>query len=258
VSASGIGFVGGGRIVRIMLTGWRRAGCAPPDVVVSDTDAEVRKRLQGEFPWISVTGDNGAAARQHLVFFALHPPAFPAGLAGIRESPGAGGGLGSLAPKWTMGRIAEALGGFGHLARVIPNAPSIINRGFNPLCFSTELADVERSRISSLLAPLGACPEVAENTLEAYAIVAAMGPTYLWYQLYQLVDLGCEFGLSREASLAAVSAMVEGAAGTMAGAGLSPADVLDLIPVKPLAGFEPTVKQAYVETLVALHGKLRP
>jgi pyrroline-5-carboxylate reductase len=98
---------------------------------------------------------------------------------------------------------------------------------------------------------------VAEDTLEAYAIVAAMGPTYLWYQLYQLIDLGCEFGLTREAAGAAVAAMVGGASDAMTVTGMTPEDVMDLIPVKPLAAIEPAVREAYSGTLGELHRKLK-
>ena len=43
----------------------------------------------------------------------------------------------------------------------------------------------------------------------------------------------------------------------MTGAGLTPEGVMDLIPVKPLAAMEPSVKEAYVTTLTALHKKLK-
>jgi pyrroline-5-carboxylate reductase len=252
-----VGFVGGGRVVRIMLGGWKRANRSLPKVVVSEIDAGTRERLQGEFPSIVVTPDNREAARQSLVLFALHPPAFPDALGEIKSSLAPGAILVSLAPKWTMGRISGLLGGFNRLARVIPNAGSVVNKGYNPLSFSEPLSPEDRAQVLSLFSPLGASPEVAEDTLEAYAIVAAMGPTYLWYQLYQLIDLGCEFGLTREAATAAVVAMMDGAAGTMAAAGLAPEGVMDLIPVKPLAAMEPTVKEAYASTLGALHKKLR-
>jgi pyrroline-5-carboxylate reductase len=252
-----IGFVGGGRVARILLGGWKRANRLLPQIVVSDTDAGIRERLEAEFPSIVTTPDNREAARQGLVLFALHPPAFPNVLGEIKESLSPGAILASLAPKWTMGRISGLLGGFNRLARVIPNAPSIVNRGYNPLSFSEHLAPVDRAQILSLFTPLGACPEVPEDTLEAYAIVAAMGPTYLWYQLYQLIDLGCAFGLTREAATQAVVAMMDGAACTMAEAGLAPEGVMDLIPVKPLASMEPTVKEAYATMLGALHKKLK-
>ena len=257
MSEAGVGIVGGGRVARIILAGRKRANCPLPDVVVSDSDAATRERLRAEFRSVRVTEDNREAARQGVVLFALHPPAFPAVLAEIKGSLAADAILVSLAPKWTMGRIGEALDGFPRLARVIPNAPSIVNKGYNPLSFSGHLTPADRARVVALFEPLGACPEVSEDTLEAYAIIAAMGPTYLWYQLYQLIDLGCEFGLSREAAIAAVVAMVEGAASTMTRAGLAAEAVMDLIPVKPLAPIEETVKVSYAETLSALHRKLK-
>jgi hypothetical protein len=56
--------------------------------------------------------------------------------------------------------------------------------------------------------------------------------------------------------MTALSAMVEGTSRTMSQSGLSPADVMDLIPARPLAAIEPTVKEAYVTTLTGLHRKL--
>jgi pyrroline-5-carboxylate reductase len=258
MTEAAVGMVGGGRIARILLGGWVRANESLPGLVVSDNDSESLNRLKAEFPSVVVTQDNREAARQAVVLFALHPPAFAGVLAEIKASLSPEAVLVSLAPVWTMSRICGALGGFNRLARVIPNAPSIIGQGYNPVTLSEELSAEERSRVFALFAPLGACPEVAESSLEAYAIVAAMGPTYLWYQLYQLIDLGVQFGLTREAAVEAVAAMVNGTSSTMTGSGLPPEGVMDLIPVKPLAALEPSVKEAYVNTLSALHKKLKP
>ena len=80
----------------------------------------------------------------------------------------------SLAPKITLARLTEMLGGFDRLARVIPNAPSLIGVGYNPIAFSTALSELDRTMFSGLLSPLGDCPEVAESKLEAYAMLVAM------------------------------------------------------------------------------------
>jgi pyrroline-5-carboxylate reductase len=240
-----------------MLGGWTRAGCpAAARVVVSDCDAAALDRLKSEFPSVTVSQDNRQVASQDVVMFALHPPAFPGVLSEITQSLRRDAMFVSLAPKWTTARLSQSLGGFDRIARLIPNAPSIVNKGFNPVWYSPALSDLDRQRLRGLFAPLGECPEVREETLEAYAIVAAMGPTYLWYQLYQLIELGCGFGLGREDAAAAVAAMVDGASATMGLSGLTPEGVMDLIPVKPLAGIEETVRQAYVGTLTALHQKL--
>ena len=51
--------------------------------------------------------------------------------------------------------------------------------------------------------------------------------------------------------------MVAGATATMLEAGLPPEGVIDLIPVKPLAALEPTVRQAYSDSLGGLYKKLK-
>jgi pyrroline-5-carboxylate reductase len=253
-----IGFVGGGRICRILLGGLKRINRFPSTIVVSDPDVTVLDRLREDFPAITVARNaNGQAASQDLVFLALHPPAIGACLAEIRASLKDEATLISFAPKWSMAKLSQALGGFARLARAIPNAPSIVNRGFNPVCFADALAVPERQGIHDLFALWGEAPEVPEENLEAYAIVAAMGPTYFWYQLYQLAELGGSFGLSPEAASAAVAAMVRGALSTMTDSGLVPSAVMDLIPTKPLSGIEATVKDAYVSTLSGLYGKLK-
>ncbi len=78
---------------------------------------------------------------------------------------------------------------------MIPNAPSIINEGYNPVAFHPALAGTDKESLLALFKILGDCPEVDEEKLESYAILTAMGPTYLWFQLYELHSLGRQFGL---------------------------------------------------------------
>jgi len=49
-----IGFIGGGRITRIILGGFDRIEKWPGKVIVSDTNADVLKDLQKRFPKIEV------------------------------------------------------------------------------------------------------------------------------------------------------------------------------------------------------------
>ncbi|MGB8294297.1 MAG: NAD(P)-binding domain-containing protein [Polyangia bacterium] len=253
-----LGFIGGGRIARILLGGCKRAGRLPERIVVSDSDSKVLADLQAQFAGaLTTTADIRQPAAQDLVLLALHPPAFPAVLAAIKDVLRPGAIVISLAPKWSMGRIASTLGAFGRLARSIPNAPSIVNAGYNPICFGSGLDQDGRDEITRLFEIWGACPVVPEETLEAHAIVSAMGPTYLWYQLYQLIELAQQCGLTPAAAQAAVLAMAQGAARTMSDAGMPPHEVMDLVPVKPLAALEPTVKEAYATVLQSLYRKLK-
>lgn len=254
-----IGFIGGGRVTRIVLGGWKQARALPAEVVVSDPNPESLARLRAEFPTVTVVaGDNRRAAAQAVVFLAVHPPAMLAMLGELAGAVAAESTIVSLAPKFTLGKLAQALGGHGRLARMIPNAPSIIGAGYNPIAFAPGLPAEARTALLTLLAPLGECPEVAESKLEAYALLTGMGPTYLWFQLETLRELGRGFGLTDDELQPALKRMVCGAARTLLSSDLTPAQVMDLVPVKPLAEDETMIKQAYQARLPALYAKIKP
>jgi pyrroline-5-carboxylate reductase len=163
----------------------------------------------------------------------------------------------SLAPKLSIAKLSQALGGFDRIVRLIPNAASGIGEGYNPVAFSEALNRQEKEEILSLLSALGKCPEVAENKLEGYAIVTAMGPTYLWFQWQELLSLADAFGMTSAEAQEAVAEMVAGAANTLFKSGMLPEEVMDLIPVKPLGEEETIIKAMYESKLRPLYEKLK-
>ena len=253
-----IGFIGGGRAAKIFLGGFQRAGEMPEDVVVSDTNIDALNGLKEEFPGIrTALGDNRQAAMQDIVFIGLHPPVMTNVLSEIQAHLNADSILVSLAPKLTIARIAEMLDGFQRIVRMIPNAPSIINEGYNPIVFSKTFSDAERGELLSIFATLGESPEVGEELLEAYTILTAIGPTYLWFQLYELQELGKSFGLSDHQLEEGILKMVTGTVKTMYNSGLPPQEVMDLILLKPLAEEEENIKNIYRSKLEALYSSLK-
>jgi len=252
-----LGFIGGGRITRIILEGFRRKEISFEKISVFDINPDVLIPLKEKFPDIATAPDSQLPSSCDIVFIALHPPAVLAVLDEIKSSIKQNGVIISLAPKITISKMAEKLGGFSRIVRMIPNACSIINHGYNPVAFSPSLNEEEKKELLRILAVLGDCPEIGESKLEAYAIVAAMGPTYLWFQLYELEKIAESFGLTSQEARGAVSWMVEGSAKTMNESGLMPEEVIDLIPVKPLGEEEEKIKSIYHAKLEALFDKLK-
>jgi len=252
-----IGFVGGGRVVSIILGGWSRAGIMPDTVLVHDVNANVLSRLAARHPQVEAGADVTFAAAQDIVFLALHPPVVADVLPQLTPHLQSDAVLVSLAPKFTISKLSQMLGGFSRIARIIPNAPSIVGRGYNPVAFGRAVGAANRDALKKLLVPLGNCPEVPEEHFEAYAIVSAMGPTYFWPQLYELKSLAESFGLSPQAAMEGIDKMLRGTTATMKDSGLSPERVQDLIPVRPLADIEQTVLQGYRRNLTAFMNKLR-
>ena len=251
------GFIGGGRVVRILLKAMSNKDMMPGTVIVSDTNDEVLNKLKNEFPGIRITKNNAEPAKCEYVFLSLHPPVIAQMLEEIKSHINPDAILISLAPKFTMEKISAVLNGFDRIARMIPNAPTYINKGYNPVAYSNGITVNEKNELNRLFDLWGGHPEVDEYDLEAYAIITAMGPTYLWFQIHRLHNLGLSFGLQEEELRKGIPAMVKGAIDTMYSSGLCCDDVIDLVPVKPMAVFEKTISDNYDETLTALFNKLK-
>jgi pyrroline-5-carboxylate reductase len=252
-----VGFVGGGRITALFLEAFRSRGMDCSGIAVSDTNPEVLAKVGARFRGIATATANADVAAKDLVFLALHPPALKAALPEIAGVVRKDAVVVSLAPVVTLAGLAGLLGGFTRVARVLPNAPSIVHAGFNPVAFGDGLPMDARTDLEALLDVLGAHPVVPEDTLEAYAILAAMGPTYFWFQWQTLRELAVSFGLTPGDIDKALRSMLDGAVRTFFDAGLTTEQVIDLVPVKPLAAAEPQIEQAYRDALPRLFAKLK-
>ncbi len=251
-----LGFIGGGRITKIMLQVIANNKSEYKAIVVYDINSDILVSLKNQFPGIQVAGSVSDAAKQDMVFIALHPPVIMETLELVKDQFKSGSIIISLAPKITIAKIASKLPDFINIVRLIPNATSIINEGYNPVCFSEDMPDLKKQTILRILRRMGHTFEVPEHKLESYAIMSAMLPTYFWFQMKELVDIGCQTGLSFAESQNTVRDTLVAAIKTYFYSGLQPQEVIDLIPVKPIGDHEQQIKDIYNEKLLALFEKL--
>jgi len=254
-----IGFIGGGRITRILLNGLTSQVMKLDGVSVYDPDQQVLDKLKARFPAISVSSQNlNAAAAADCIFLAVHPPMMMDTLTVIKPLIRPSSTIVSLAPKFTIEKIRSVLTGNTDIARINPSASSYINQGINPISFSADMSPQSRIDLQNLMAPLGKLPEVEEPKIEAYALISAMGHTYFWFQIQKLKELAIEFGMTPAEAEDTITGMLDGTAKTLFQSGLDYAGVTDLVPVKPLGAVEETIKAHYDESLIPLSNKIKP
>ena len=250
-----VSFVGGGRVTRFLLEGWKQAGVGPSRILVCDPDTTVLSKLQTDFEEVRVIhlSEVGEAP---LIILAVHPPVLETLLSKMKGHVLESSTVLSLAPKVPIAAIQSALG-VRQVVRMIPNAPSAIGRGYNPLALAEDVSSVSAQQLVSLFAPWGESPMVPEGDLEAYAILSAMGPTYMWFQWQTLRDLAPRFGLTKEKADETLLATIVGSAELLFAHGRDPERVQDMIPIKPLQPEEEMFRTAYSRRLTALYNKLR-
>jgi pyrroline-5-carboxylate reductase len=254
-----LGFIGGGRITRILLKGFKNASVSLGKIFVYETNETVLHALKSEFTEIETSNTLPAkAASSDWVFVALHPPVLMEALNSIRNFVRKDALVISLAPKITLDKIQTVFPDVPNLARMNPNAGTYVNKGYNPVCFAQNADRTIKKEFLDVFDKLGKVPVVPENQIEAYAMVSAMGHTYFWYQLQQLKELGLSYGLSENEANETISSMLWGTTETLFNSGLNYDQVVDLVPVKPMAEHENTVKEFYKTCLNGLYQKIKP
>ena len=250
-------FIGGGRVTRILLQAFKNKNTQFSKIVVTDPNQDVSGNLKKSFPDIQV--DNAsAAASQDIVFISLHPPVVMDTLELIKGNINGNTIVISLSPKITIAKISSKLNQTKNIARLIPNATSFINEGYNPVYFSTDFSGSEKKQVLELLKLMGNTFEVSEEKLESYAIMSAMLPTYFWFQWKELAEIGQKIGLSEKESNDSINNTLIASLKLMYKSGLNPQAVMDLIPVKPIGEHEAQIAEIYRTKLIGLFEKIKP
>jgi pyrroline-5-carboxylate reductase len=253
-----LGFIGGGRVTRIFLQAFANKEVAFESVIVFDTNPDVLNALKRQFPGITPAKTVLKAAEQEIVFIALHPPVIMETLDMISANVSAETMIISLAPKINIEKIRAKLPGVMKIARVIPNATSYINEGYNPVCFTKDFSPEKKQELIDMLGLLGHTFEVAENKLESYAIMSAMLPTYFWFQWKELIKIGQKIGLNEKECIESVYETLNASLDLMYKSELNPDEVIDLIPVKPIGEHEQQIIEIYKTRLIGLFEKIKP
>ena len=252
-----IGFIGGGRVTKILLQGFKNKNVRFERVVVADTNPEVLVNLKKQFPEVESAGTKSAAG-QDVVFISLHPPVVMDTLELVKGDVKADSVVISLAPKVNLPKLSLKLGHVKNLARLIPNATSYINEGYNPVTFAEGFNPAEKQVILDLLKTLGNTFEVSEEKLESYAIMSAMLPTYFWFQWKELAEIGQKIGLNEKESKDSIHETLSASLNLMYKSELTAQEVMDLIPVKPIGEHELQITEIYKTKLIGLFEKIKP
>jgi len=252
-----LGFIGGGRITKIFLQAFENKKAIFESISVFDTNPDTLQALKLQFPFIQILSSPSEAGRKDIVFLALHPPVIMETLEKIKSDVTSQTIFISLAPKITIAKMASVLP-VDQIVRLIPNATSVINHGYNPVSFTHGMSEIQKSYILEMLNLLGHTFETAEEKLEGYALLSAMLPTYFWFQWNEMESLGTQMGLTETESRESVFETMSAALNTMYHSGMSPTEVMDLIPVKPIGENESQIKTIYQEKLIGLFEKIKP
>jgi pyrroline-5-carboxylate reductase len=256
MKAKTIGFIGGGRITKIFLQAFQNKSTKFESVKVFDPNSETLSALQSLFPEIELVESAEEAAKQAVVVLAVHPPMMGETLGKIKDVVSEDTLVLSLAPKVNIEKMASVLE-TTQIVRMIPNATSYINKGYNPLAFHPEFSKKGKKKFMKMVKALGKNFEVAEEKLEGYAIVSAMLPTYFWFQWEEMQKVAEATGLDQKEARKTIEATLKRSISIFFNSGLSADEVKNLIPIKPIGEAEEQIAEIYQSKLMGLYEKIK-
>jgi len=251
-----LGFIGGGRITRIFLQAFNNKSIEFNSVVVYDTNLNVLKTLSKQFPNIVTAESVIEPSMQDVIILAVHPPAMMETLNNIKDKVNEECVILSLAPKISIDKMREILPQ-KKIVRMIPNATSFINMGYNPLSFDSSFTNEDKEKFINTFNILGRTFVVEEYKLEGYAIISAMLPTYFWFQWEKMEDIAKKTLLTNEETKDALYNTLKYCNELFYRSGYDHQEVMDLIPVKPIGENENEINSLYESKLIGLYEKIR-
>lgn len=241
-----IAVIGAGNIGGILLERLRAVGKAPEALVVFDTDAAKARAAAGSDGTRVAAGPLAPELwGADIVLLAVPPPAILGVVEAAAPVMQTGQILVSFAAGVRLEWLEEALPAGVGAARVMPNAPSRVGLGFNPVCWGRRTADPGRERVRAVLAALGETVEVPEEQLGWWVGLSGAALRSLLPVLEGMVDAGLEAGLDPTLARRAAVRQLQGTA-ALVEADPRPLDELKaLTPMETLD--EPVVRRTFHE-----------
>lgn len=252
-----VGFIGGGKITRLLIQGFDNKKLKFKRIVVADSNPVTYDRLHDEFSFIQ-TGSAAEAASQDIVFLNLDQQMTMDALGLISNEFEDDSIIISTVPNINFAKLAIRMRNNNRIARVLPPSAAYINEAFMPVAFTSGFPEGAKDDVFDLLGYLGRAIEVPEEKLQIYSAFAAVLPAYFWHQWKELVNMGKEIGLTENETLDFLSNSVISSLHLAHRSNLSDDQVRDILPFDPVDEDEDLLRDEYRTRLIDLYRRIKP
>ena len=226
-----VGFCGAGQMATALAVGWARAGLLDaPRSRAADPYSDVRARFEAAAGVPAVATNVAVAAACDVLILAVKPQVLPAVLAELRPVIEPRHLVISIAAGITLDALAEGLGGFARLVRVMPNTPCLV--GASASGFATRnpnAGHADAALVAKLFSAVGKAYQLPEHLLDAVTGLSGSGPAFVYLFIEALADGGVKCGLPREVAQALAAQTVLGAAQMVLQTGQHPGALKDAV-----------------------------
>lgn len=201
-----LAFIGCGVMAESIVAGLlRKQLVAPAQIVASHPRENRRAELKDRYGIEAFENNSEAVAaikdsENSIVALCVKPQRLGGVMSGIKDSVAPEQVVLSIIAGAKLETISEALSN-KKVVRAMPNTPAQIGAGITAWTCTSDVSDVEKQQIKSILTALGKELHVeTENMIDMATSLSATGPTYIFMVMEALTDAGVHLGFSRDMS----------------------------------------------------------
>lgn len=190
--------IGAGNIGKILLKRLLAAGVPPENLAVCESDAQRASAAASQFGVRLVSLSNETIGAADVLLVAAPPKA---ALSLIRTISGwlhPGQMVISFAAALPLTTLEALLPQSALVARVMPNAPSLVGKGMNPVAYGQAITPEARSLVEALLSCLGESIEVSDDLMNWCVGISGAAMRSLLPVLEGMIQAGLEAGMKAQ------------------------------------------------------------
>lgn len=244
--------IGMGNIGRILVSRLKAAGVPAARLLICDADAERAKAAAAEFGVRPVTLDDESARRADVFLLAPAPKAVPPLLRQLAPHLTPEQVVVSFAAALPLDNLQTLIPGIP-LVRVMPNAPSLVGQGMNPVAWGPAVTPPARERVEFVLQALGQSLETPDERMNWCVGLTGAAMRSLLPALEGMTRAGVEAGFSEEEARRMAAQVMLGTAALALQTDLSFEALKSLTPMQTLD--EAALSQIFLEAARAARDK---
>ena len=196
-----IGFIGAGNMAAALIKGIVQSGVrGKEELAASDKDPQAIKNISDRFGIMGCSSNMELVNECPIVILSVKPQNMKEVLEEIREEIRGHHLLVSIAAGISLEMIHDVIGMDIPLIRVMPNTPSLVQKGVSALAGGVRAAPEHMDIVQAIFQAVGDTVSVDESMMDAVTALSGSGPGYVFRIMECMVSAGVSSGLDREIS----------------------------------------------------------
>ncbi len=227
-----VGFIGAGNMAEAMVMGLLASKTySKEDIILSDVNTERLETLTSKYGVLTTLDNCKAAESADIVVLCVKPAIVGSVCGEIKGVISTDKIYVSIAAGVRSSSIRAAIGSkWIKLARVMPNAPSLVLEGANCVCFGEGFTEKEETLVLQMFQALGKAFRLEdEKLMDVVTALSGSGPAFVAVFIEALCDGAVKMGLDRNLATALAVQTVCGTGRMVFLGDKHPAEIKDMV-----------------------------